>query len=130
MSRPAYRKIVFYWLPVFLWMGIIFLASSIPSQGMPKLTDYWLFWAHRFGHMVEYSILGILWLRAYNYSHQPARHDLKPVLLLSVGILLFGLADEWHQSFVPGRMQQLLDSVFDMICGTIGMLVYRFRIHS
>jgi len=85
-------------------------------------TEWWLFWAHRTAHIVEYSILGVLVIRAYSYKK--ARIGVMTVLFLSVFILLSGLFDEWHQTFVPGRTGQLIDAIFDTICGTGGMLVY------
>jgi len=121
-----------YWLPVFIWLELIFLLSSIPGALLPPLpSDLWQFWAHRIAHFTEYSVLGVLVIRAYSYK-KPGPGVLT-VLFLSVFILLSGLFDEWHQSFVPGRHCQLLDALFDTICGGWGMfffLIYRKYIRN
>jgi VanZ family protein len=118
-----------YWLPVFIWLEVIFLLSSIPSALLPKMpSDSWLFWAHRIAHIGEYSTLGVLVIRAYSYKR--ARIGVLTILFLSIFILLAGSFDEWHQSFVPGRHSQLIDAIFDTICGTFGMLVYFMWIKS
>ena len=112
-----------YWLPVFIWLGIIFILSSIPASSLPQMpTESWNFWAHRSAHAGEYSVLGVLTIRAY--SIQGSKMEVKAILYLSLFILLSGLLDEWHQSFVPGRHAQLIDALFDTICGASGMLIY------
>jgi VanZ family protein len=116
-----------YWLLVFIWMGVISFLSSIPAASLPQMpSDSWLFWAHRVAHTVEYSVLGVLLIRAYAYKR--ARMGVFTILFLSIFILSFGLLDEWHQSFVPGRHAQLIDAIFDTICGTSGMFVYYIAI--
>lgn len=111
------------WLPVFIWLEIIFLLSSIPASLLPHmLSDSWLFWAHRIAHICEYSTLGILLIRAYKFER--GQMSLKMIIFLMFFILLAGLLDEWHQSFVPGRHAQFIDAYFDTICGTLGMFIY------
>jgi VanZ family protein len=117
------RKRLLFWLPVFIWLEFIFLLSSIPSAWLPQMpSDLWLFWAHRIAHIGEYSILGVLVIRAYSQGR--VSMDVSSILFLSIFIFLSGSFDEWHQSFVPGRHAQLIDAIFDTICGTVGMLVY------
>jgi VanZ family protein len=116
---------VYYWLVVVLWLGVIFLLSSIPGASLPRMpNENWHFWAHRLAHIGEYGVLGFLVIRAYSYKK--ARIGVFTILLLSVFIFLSGAFDEWHQSFVPGRTPQLLDAIFDTICGAWGMLVYYY----
>ncbi len=113
----------FNWLLVFIWFGIIFFLSSIPGQSLPKMpSDLWHFWAHRIAHIGEYSILGVLLIRAYSYKKN--RLELITVLFLSFFVFLSGSFDEWHQSFVAGRTSQFIDVVFDTICGFLGMHIY------
>ena len=114
---------LFSWLFVFIWLGFIFLLSSIPVASLPAMpSDSYFFWAQRSAHMGEYLVLGVLLIRAYSYKK--ARIGVITILFLSIFILLSGLFDEWHQSFVPGRHAQLIDVAFDTICGAFGMLVY------
>jgi len=123
------NKELYYWLPVFIWLEFIFLLSSIPSSLLPPMpSDLWNFWAHRTAHLVEYSVLGMLLIRAYSY--RKARINVSTILFLSIFICLSGLFDEWHQSFVPGRNCQFIDAVFDTICGTWGMFFYYIWLKS
>jgi len=116
------NKVLFYWLPVFIWLEIIFLLSSIPGSLLPKLPSLCNFWAHRIVHFSEYSILGVLLIRAYSYLR--SRIGIITIIFLSMVIFLASSFDEWHQSFVPGRNCELIDVVFDTICGTIALTIY------
>ncbi len=110
-------------LLVIFWFGIISIFSSVPKTSLPEMpSDLWHFVAHRMAHVVEYSILGALVLRAY--AQRKNKITVATILYLSLFILLAGTIDEWHQSYVPGRQGQLIDVIFDTICGTWGMWVY------
>ena len=116
--------LVFYWLPVLLWLVMIFILSSIPGRDFPVMpTETWHFWAHRFAHFSEYMILGALFARA-GLVNRPNK-SLMTLAVFIVMVFAAGLFDEWHQSFVPGRMSQMLDVYFDTLCGSFGALVYQ-----
>jgi VanZ family protein len=116
-------KRLYYWLPVFVWLEVIFILSSIPGSYLPPLpSEMWLFWGHRIAHMVEYSVLGVLLIRAF--TSKKIRAGAGTVLFLAIFIFAAGSFDEWHQTFVPGRHPALLDALFDTINGALGMLIY------
>ena len=66
------KKFLNLWLPVLLWMGVIFIGSSIGS--MPKVggraTDAIV---HRIAHLIEFALLGWLVLRALSDGRLPDR---------------------------------------------------------
>lgn len=103
-------------LPALLWMGLIFIASSIPSQRFP---DLGLFRYDKLIHLVIYGVLGFLLHRALS------RQARFPTLARWSGVwtvvlcVLYGVSDEFHQSFVPGRDM----SVYDLIANTVGALL-------
>lgn len=52
------------------------------------------------------------------------RHDLpmyRRHLWVFLGVILFGLSDEWHQAFVPGRECSVLDWLADAIGALLGL---------
>jgi VanZ family protein len=90
-------------------MAFIFAASSIPDLGpLPGgLSD-------KSGHSIGYALLGALLLRAL------ARGSLRGVTwrsgLVSIAFAtLYGVSDEFHQSFVPGRSPDRYDVLADCI---------------
>jgi VanZ family protein len=104
-------------------MALIFLASSIPDvKTIPggvsdKTAHFWV-----------YGILGLVLFRALAGGALSGL-TIGRALLTIVLACLYGVSDEFHQSFVPGRSPD----VFDVLADTLGaagivaaMLVAKF----
>ena len=86
-------------------MALIFWLSSVPDDGA---TDTWtavvLAWVdpswQNTIHLPVYGTLALLWCRALNAWRLPAAAIAALALALATG---YGILDEWHQAFVPGR---------------------------
>lgn len=72
------------------------------------------------GHFGVYFVLGITLWWALGAIRIPAQSRL---LLAWAGAVLYGMTDEWHQSFVPGRTPDIRDIVTDAIGAAVGLLV-------
>lgn len=106
---PVLRSPVFLWGPVVLQMAIIFTASSIPDLGpLPAgISD-------ESGHSIGYALLGALLLRALAGGRLGG--VTRSRVLASIGLATFyGVSDEFHQSFVPGRSPDVHDVLADFI---------------
>ncbi|HSQ42039.1 MAG TPA: VanZ family protein [Fibrobacteraceae bacterium] len=106
-------------IPALLMMGLLFALSSLPggSGGIIRPP------MDKVIHGAAYLVLGLLfcaWIRERRWRGQPLRHAL--IVLLIVGI--FGLSDEFHQSFVPGRDVSLGDWAADLTGGILSLIVY------
>ena len=73
-------------------------------------------------HPIEYTVLGILIVRALA-GGLPARITLSTALLGIALTVAYGLTDEIHQMFVPGRVADWRDLVADAIGGAIAAAV-------
>lgn len=96
-----------------LWMGVIFFFSSLTHtdlKQMPEVSDI-------LTHGAVYGLLGALLY--FSFSRYPS---VKAVLLSS----LYGISDEFHQSFVPGRTPEIKDLIVDTAAALISVLVIRF----
>jgi len=114
-----------YWLPVCLLCAGIFIQSSF---AVPDIGPDWLLWdwlpMDKVAHGVIYAILSALICRAFNTL--PPWQGRK-VLLAVTGIFLatlFGLSDEWHQSFVVTRSADPSDFGADAAGSILGALVF------
>jgi VanZ family protein len=104
------------WLPAILLMLVIFLLSSIPSEEMPKI-GAWDTLIKKSGHMLGFGMLALGFWLALQWK---AKHAWTAFLLTVV----YALADEFHQSFVPGRNPSLMDALgFDAAGAAILILV-------
>lgn len=113
MSRRALAN----WGPLLLALAAVFWLSSLPQ--VPGTGLAW----DKLLHVVGYAGLGVITLRAFHGGL--VRPRLKPTLLAGLFLLLWGISDEYHQSFVPGRDASGADVVADVIGFMIAcVLVY------
>lgn len=113
LSRGLYRSV-----PALLLMGAIFHASSLtfPSEASFGLPDL-LF------HFAEFFALGLLTARMVAPGEGQGLTVRSFVLAFSI-VLGYGLLDEMHQSFVPGRDPSRTDLLLDAAGGLLGTLTY------
>jgi VanZ family protein len=120
VSKSNVNGFAFYWLPVLAYAGLIFYLSSIPSYGLPK----WDF-DMSILHVPLFFGLSYLILRALPSRGVPVW---KLFALSIVVSTLYGVTDEIHQLFVPGREFSLVDMLFDFIGSSL--ILFKIRMSS
>jgi len=113
-----------YWLPVLLWMGVIFVVSSRPRLPCHPNDTVDLV-VKKAGHLSEYGALAFLLWRAISKERGwPVLPSLGGAFFLS---LLYAASDEFHQTFVPGRDGTLTDVGLDALGALLALcLVWWF----
>ena len=104
-------------IPIGLYCAAIFLLSSLPEA--PDAVS-WI--PDKVGHVVLYAGLGWLVSREMRQCSVSAPHWL--VLTATLFCLGYGLTDEVHQYFVPGRSFEVGDLAADAVGGCIGGALY------
>jgi VanZ family protein len=130
------------YLPLLLWLAFISYASSDSfSAGntsriigplirwlFPDASPETLLVVHmitrKLAHLTEYAILGFLAARAFRTSERPAISNRWFLISLTL-IVVYALADEYHQSFVPTRTGRIYDSLIDIIGGLTALLLVK-----
>ncbi|MFC5532298.1 VanZ family protein [Cohnella yongneupensis] len=123
-NNPVYR----YWryLPAVAVMITIFFLSSRTGDQM----DSWLPWAQKwlpfmtdFNPMHYVAYFGLALTLAFGFGKHAARWT---GCVLNVAIcVVYGITDEWHQSFVPMRSPDVNDLLHDAIgAAAAALLVY------
>ena len=99
------------WGPAASWAAVLFLLSALPDPGGALRFPFFLRlpFGDKIAHMAVYAVLGaaLAWGRAR--SPRAVGH----VLLLTLGAL-YGVSDEWHQMYVPGRIPDVTDWIADL----------------
>jgi VanZ family protein len=140
---PKLRAFLKYWLPVLIWMAVIFAASSDAQSFehssrilapllrwlFPKISGdtvhLVVFLARKCAHFVEYGMFALLVWRALNQS----KNKLTPWSWPKVSgtlliVFLYASSDEFHQIFVPTRTPAIHDVVIDTLGGAAALLVF------
>jgi len=110
-----------YWLPVYLYLLLIVIMSSLSKPPVPKLK---FFEIDKLYHLIEYGILSFLSLRAFMNSPRKILSS-DAVFFTVLTTVVFGLTDEIHQAFVPGRSSNIADWVFDSLGAVAGVLALK-----
>jgi VanZ family protein len=114
-AREALRA----WWPALLTAAAIFALSSLPASrvpgGWPPGTD-------KVVHGLVYALLGGLVARSRGLR-SPGWSSLRLVVWSTLFTAAYGLSDEIHQRFVPGRRFELLDLAADGVGGLVGALL-------
>jgi hypothetical protein len=116
-SKISLREFIVLWLPVILWGAVIFSFSSIQTTQVSEI--HWEdFIVKKLAHIVEYAILSFLLYRALKESGV----NKKTAGLSAICIcFLYGISDEFHQSFTPGREPAFRDVIFDTIGASLAI---------
>ena len=103
------------------WMAFIALSSHLPGDVVGQLP---FAKADKVAHIVFYFVLGVIGAGAIARL-QP--HWPRPLLASSALVVgaLFGAADEYHQSFVPGRQPSMEDWLTDLLGLALAVIIAR-----
>lgn len=116
------RSEKFAWVYPVLWALLLFILSSIPDLSFPE----WTFdLSDKILHMIFYIPLGFLLGNAI--THRPGPFKKAPVFWSVFVGIAYGVADEIHQYFVPGRFMDIFDVGADAAGVFIGSLLFLLR---
>ena len=105
------------------WMGVLFWLSAQPDLPSPVELPY----GDKLSHFTAYGILSGLYLLS---MRRCGGYSLGQVLLAAVLATLYGISDEWHQSFVPGRSPDVWDVVADASGALAAAFLLRWLLSS
>ncbi len=116
------RAAIFYWLLTLGYMGVIFLLSSYQGGQLPSLPENFDKVVHT-GVYVPLAFLFYLSLR---------KTGIRKYIFVTAFLFasLYGITDEIHQIFVPGRDAAIGDALADFTGALIGCLGASFWRYS
>lgn len=111
-------------MPTIAWALLIFILSS--KTFPPTSEFYWKdFAVKKSAHIFVYGILAILFYRSLLGEKVNKTKAMYWAFLLA---LVYGVTDEIHQSFTPGREPRVRDLFFDGVGAIIGVYFARMKI--
>jgi VanZ family protein len=115
------RKLYLVYIPLVLYWIFLFTATSLPASNLPSVnvSDK----LKHFGAFFGLSVLLSLTLLYQSKVLLFKNYFLVASLIISS---LYGLLDEIHQSFVPGRNSEFLDWVADSLGAAAGVFIVHY----
>ncbi len=135
--------IVRRWFPVIIWLFLVFFMSTGTFSAentfsvvgpilhflFPGLSSGRVDMIHgiirKGAHVCEYFVLGLLLLRAV-CANSSVEWKWRWPLFAAIGVLLWALGDELHQSFVSSRTASIMDVGIDIAGGLFAQVVGLF----
>ena len=109
------RSILTLWGPFIAALAVVFWLSSLAE--VPGTHYFW----DKLLHAVGYAGLGVLALRAFHGGFVRPRPA--PTMYAAGAVILWGISDEFHQSFVPGRNASVWDVLADAVGFALAVLL-------
>ena len=114
-GRAPWGRQLLAWSAVISYCGLLYYLSEQPRLRLPQMVSS----SDTLAHVATYAVLGWLWTVALRATWEGCS-SLAVLLFTLIFTLGYGLSDEWHQSFVPGRVSSAVDVVADVIGGGLG----------
>ncbi|MBC8205080.1 VanZ family protein [bacterium] len=113
------NRFVNLYLPPLTFAAVIFTLSCFHQLPVPSIDEFSL---DKLFHTAAYTIFGYLIARALNQGKNISGKFLAAcTILLGAG---YGVSDEIHQLFVPGRFFSYWDMTADFTGAVLGLLLY------
>jgi VanZ family protein len=139
---PKLRSLIRYWLPVLVWMWLIFSASGdrMSFQHSSRIIGPFVHWllphlsdeaihalvviVRKCAHLAEYAVLALLLWRALCKSSglEVPRWRWSMAGLVLALVALYAASDEFHQTFVPSREGCVTDVLLDTAGAALSLL--------
>ncbi len=106
-------------VPMILIMGTIFILSDQPGDTLylPPIPGI-----DKLAHALVYGVLAVTAIFAFGVRYRETRPAVA-MLATTLFCLCYGISDEFHQSFVPGRNPSGFDVLAD-VCGALAACLF------
>ena len=110
-------RFIRFWLPFTIFLITTFVLSGMSSPAIPFNLD------SNSLHLPEFALFSFLLIRAI-HGGRPGRPSISAALGTLVLSGLWGVSDEIHQAFIPGRVPDINDLARDLIGSVIGLAAF------
>ena len=130
-----------YWLPLLIWLGVIFVGSTsvMSTEHTSRYIVPFLLWltpgmspaaiwtilvvVRKCAHVTEYAVLALLLWRALRNVPVLSTKTLMVFGAVLLGCALFAASDEFHQTFVKSRTPSVRDVLLDVMGALLGLFI-------
>jgi VanZ family protein len=113
-----YTPLTIYWL-------VIFILTSLPGNIALDMHV-----SDKIEHFGAYGLLGVFLYSALYFQKKYKILSENPATFTLIFASLYGMVDELHQLFVPGRSADILDWTADFIGSVLAVIITKFIIEK
>lgn len=110
-------------IPLVIYWLILFILTSLPSKMAVTVNV-----SDKIEHFGAYGLLSVFLYLNLSFQNKIKIFNKFPATFTVLIASLYGLLDELHQLFVPGRSAEFLDWIADFSGSLIAVLIVRFLI--
>lgn len=110
-------------LPLIIYWIILFILTSLPSS-MAITTHV----SDKVNHFGAYGLLSVFLYLNLNFQNRFELLNKFPATFTVLIASIYGMVDEIHQMFVPGRSAEFLDWLADFSGSLVAVLITRYLI--
>lgn len=111
------RKLVY--IPLLLYWLIIFILTTLPAGDLPDVSSL----SDKTKHFIAYMMLAVLLNLAFIFQTRLPKVSKYSHFFTFLCAALYGIIDELHQSFIPGRQSDIKDWYADISGSLLGILI-------
>ena len=110
------RKVALIYIPLVIYWSLLLMGTSLPAPDVPSFGI-----GDKFEHFGAY--FGLAVLLSLTFLYQTKNLLLKKYFLIGTLIIVtfYGMLDEFHQSFIPGRSMEFFDWLADFLGAAAGI---------
>lgn len=110
------HKVSLVYLPLSLYWLVLFILTSLPASRLPdaKIND-------KVEHYIAFAVLAVLLSLTFQFQEKIRILAKQSYLFCIILIAIYGLLDELHQMYVPGRYCDVKDWIADVLGGLAGI---------
>ncbi len=118
------NKKKFLYIPLGLYWALIFILTSIPGEIMPKIFGF----SDKIKHFGAYLVLSILLGFTLYLQNRFTNISKKWIVFTLLITSIYGLFDEVHQIYIPGRYFDWWDFFADVVGSVVGIVLVKIII--
>lgn len=117
----SHKKYLIY-LPLIIYWAILFILTSLPTGLAIETRDV----SDKLLHFGAYGLLSLLLFLNLHFQNKFQLLKKYPAILTVLIASFYGLLDEIHQMFVPGRSAEFLDWMADFSGSVLAVFITSF----
>ena len=117
------KKYVYY--PLLMYWFILLGLTSYPTDSLPAFGI-----GDKFEHLIAYLVLSIFLYLTFHFQNKYRKLKENPALYTIIISSFYGIIDELHQYYIPGRYCDLLDLASNFVGVLLAVYVVAFFVKS